>query len=201
MEYIENIVRNILIGVYQLLGASVLMSSLFMFFYMYVEDRGLKSAIGVWLKRMINEKKFRYIFFLVLYTSMVLFKTVLTRSVWWKPLSDIFGGWSIHNDKGVLATENIENVILFVPFAVMYLLVINEVHTENVSEVRFLKSIVTSVKVSFVASAIIEITQLLLKLGTFQFADLFYNTLGGLIGGVLFVVVMKVKCCFGTNEE
>ena len=33
--------------------------------------------------------------------------------------------------------------------------------------------------------------QLLLRLGTFQLSDIFYNTVGGIIGGLIYSVVMK----------
>lgn len=38
----------------------------------------------------------------------------------------------------------------------------------------------------------IEFTQLFLRLGTFQLADLFYNTLGGFIGGIIYLIGSKV---------
>ena len=36
-------------------------------------------------------------------------------------------------------------------------------------------------------------SQLLLRLGTFQLSDLFYNTVGGVVGGLMYYVVMKVR--------
>ena len=39
----------------------------------------------------------------------------------------------------------------------------------------------------------IEMSQLLLRLGTFQLSDLFYNTVGGVVGGLMYYVVMKVR--------
>lgn len=47
--------------------------------------------------------------------------------------------------------------------------------------------------ISFGTSLGIEFLQLLLCLGTFQLADLFYNTLGGVLGGALYVAGMKGK--------
>lgn len=41
--------------------------------------------------------------------------------------------------------------------------------------------------------ALIEMLQLLLRLGTFQLSDIFYNTVGGLIGGVCYFGVMKAR--------
>ena len=43
-----------------------------------------------------------------------------------------------------------------------------------------------SVYVSFGFSLLIELCQLFLKIGTFQLTDLFFNTLGGALGGLLY---------------
>ena len=43
------------------------------------------------------------------------------------------------------------------------------------------------------ANHIIEMLQLLLRLGTFQLSDIFYNTVGGVLGGVCYCAVMKAR--------
>lgn len=48
-------------------------------------------------------------------------------------------------------------------------------------------------KMAFIFSISIEMLQLLLRLGTFQLSDIFYNTVGGLIGGVCYFGVMKAR--------
>ena len=35
--------------------------------------------------------------------------------------------------------------------------------------------------------------QLLLRLGTFQLSDIFYNTVGGVVGGLVFYAAMKAR--------
>ena len=35
--------------------------------------------------------------------------------------------------------------------------------------------------------------QLLLRLGTFQLSDIFYNTVGGVLGGLMYCALMKVR--------
>ncbi|MBS6712169.1 MAG: VanZ family protein [Ruminococcus sp.] len=49
-----------------------------------------------------------------------------------------------------------------------------------------------SVKIAFIFSISIEMLQLLLRLGTFQLSDIFYNTVGGMIGGLCYIVIKKV---------
>ena len=48
-------------------------------------------------------------------------------------------------------------------------------------------------KITFIFSIGIEILQLLLHLGTFQLSDIFYNTVGGMIGGLIYCAVMKAR--------
>ena len=47
-------------------------------------------------------------------------------------------------------------------------------------------------KMAFIFSVTIEMLQLLLRLGTFQLSDIFYNTLGEMIGGLVYCAVMKL---------
>lgn len=39
----------------------------------------------------------------------------------------------------------------------------------------------------------LEMLQLLLRLGTFQLSDIFYNTVGGVLGGLMYCAVMKAR--------
>ena len=48
-------------------------------------------------------------------------------------------------------------------------------------------------KIAFIFSISIEMVQLLFRIGTFQLSDIFYNTLGGVIGGLIYYVLMKVR--------
>ena len=50
-----------------------------------------------------------------------------------------------------------------------------------------------STKITFLFSFAIEMLQLFLRLGTWQLSDLFYNTLGGTIGGLIYFAGYKVK--------
>ena len=48
-------------------------------------------------------------------------------------------------------------------------------------------------KIAFIFSISIEMLQLFLRLGTFQLSDLFYNTVGGLLGGLMYCAVIKAR--------
>ena len=87
----------------------------------------------------------------------------------------------------VLTTECIENVIMMVPFSAMVLWTFQE-------KVGGWKKILWySGKMAFIFSVSIEMLQLLLRLGTFQLSDIFYNTVGGVLGGLMYCAVMKAR--------
>ena len=48
-------------------------------------------------------------------------------------------------------------------------------------------------KIAFIFSVSIEMLQLLLRLGTFQLSDIFYNTVGGATGGLMYYGIMKIR--------
>ena len=58
---------------------------------------------------------------------------------------------------------------------------------------RLEEDTVASGKIAFGFSLMIEMLQLLLRLGTFQLSDIFYNTVGGVLGGLMYYAVMKVR--------
>ena len=122
---------------------------------------------------------------------MILFRTFLNRNIWFDPLSDVLGDWGLHKSDGSLSTEPIENLVLFIPFVVLLLWAFkNEIIGEDVRIVKVLwKSTVTVGIFSFV----IEFSQLLFHLGTFQISDLVYNTLGGTIGGLTYYVIYRFR--------
>lgn len=46
---------------------------------------------------------------------------------------------------------------------------------------------------AFIFSVSIEILQLFLRLGMFQLSEIFYNTVGGVLGGLMYYAAMKTK--------
>ena len=48
-------------------------------------------------------------------------------------------------------------------------------------------------KIAFIFSVSIEMLQLLLRLGTFQLSDIFYNTVGGVLGGLVYYGIVKAR--------
>ena len=120
---------------------------------------------------------FRKLFLLAFVTSMILFRTLLNRNLWLNPWSDVMGGWGIWetvNGEQKLTTECIENVIMMVPFSSVVMWTFQEKMEKGWKKILWYSG-----KIAFIFSISIEMLQLLLRLGTFQLSDIYYNTDGG----------------------
>lgn len=189
IKILTKILTNILTALYQPFGFSLLLSFFAMFFYLYAYQpsnagKGWKIAIVTWINEFKRDRRFRKMFGLVFITAMILFRTLLNRNLWLNPLSNVMGGWGIWetvNGERQLTTECIENVILMMPFTGMVM------WTFDVEKEVVWKSMM----LGLIFSVSIETLQLLLRLGTFQVSDIVYNTLGGMLGGVVYIVTKK----------
>ena len=196
IDLLGKILSNILIALYEPFWFSLLLSFLAMFFYLYAYEpqnagKGWKSAIVTLYQKFRERVFFRKLFFLVFVISLILFRTLLNRKMWTNPLSDIMGGWGIWktvNGEQKLTTECIENVIMMVPFSAVVMWTFEEKLGNG-----WKKILRQSGKIAFIFSVSIEMLQLLLRLGTFQLSDIFYNTVGGVLGGLMYYAVMKVR--------
>jgi len=104
---------------------------------------------------------------------------------------NVFGGWWIwdvdSNGQKTLSTASIENLILLMPFSIIYL-------RSKIEEKKTLLWMTkNSIVASFALSLFIESVQLVFRIGNFQISDLVYNTLGGFIGGIIYWIGWKVK--------
>ena len=144
-----------------------------------------------WYQKFKESVFFRKLFLLFFVTSMILFRTLLNRNLWMNPLSKVMGGWGIWetvNGEQKLTTECIENVIMMVPFSSVVMWTFKE-KTGN----SWKKILWYSGKIAFIFSISIEMLQLLMRLGTFQLSDIFYNTVGGVLGGLMYCAVVKAR--------
>lgn len=190
IDILKSIITNILTAIYQPFWFSFLLSVLFMF--VYKSYPSFKIALKQWINWFKSESSFRKMFFLVFYTTMILFRTLLNRNMWANPLSNVLGNWTIYNEKGELTTECLENLALFFPFTVLLLWTYREKILGG--KVSLGRAMWKSVEITFLFSFTIEMLQLFLRLGTWQLSDIFYNTLGGAVGGVVYWIGYKVKC-------
>ena len=198
IDLFGKILTNILTALYEPFGFSLLLSFLAMFFYLYAYEsigtgKGWKIAMMTWYQKFKEDVFFRKLFFLACVTSMILFRTLLNRNLWLNPLSDVMGGWGIWetvNGEQKLTTECIENIIMMVPFSSVAMWTFGEKIGNGWKKIPW-----QSGKIVFIFSVSIEMLQLLLRLGTFQISDIFYNTVGGMIGGLMYCAVMKARKC------
>lgn len=194
LEILSKILINILTAFYESFGFSILLSFLAMFFYLYAcvpvdAGKGWKGAIVTWYKEFKGSVFFRKLFLLAFVTSLILFRTLLNRDLWMNPLSKVMGGWGIWetvNGEQKLTTECIENVIMMVPFSAVVMWTFQKRAGNGWKNIVW-----QSGRVAFIFSIVIEVLQLLLRLGTFQLSDIFYNTVGGVVGGVCYWGVMR----------
>lgn len=196
IDILGKILTNILTALYEPFGFSILLSFFAMYFWLFAYEsstagKGWKSAILTWYQKFKESIFFRKLFFLAFVTSMILFRTLLNRNMWLNPLSKVMGGWGIWeivNGKRQLTTECIENVVMMIPFTAVLMWTFQEKvdnHWKNI--------LLKSGRITFIFSISIEMVQLLFRIGTFQLSDIFYNTLGGVFGGLMYYVLMKVR--------
>ena len=171
-----------------------------MFFYLYVKcpegaGKGWKAAIRTWIDYFKRDREFRKKYILFFYITMVLFKTLINRDMWMNPLCDVWGVWGIYRyntvtGQRILTSECIENFFLLMPYIVFMFWNFEEKIFGK--KVYIGKIILKSIQIAFLSSLTIELLQLFLRLGTFQISDLFFNTIGGLVGGIIYFLVNAV---------
>lgn len=125
----------------------------------------------------VKVKQMLVLLFFSIYTSFILTATVIGRNYYENPLEKILDGWMPYLMWKTWNFDPIYNIVIMIPWAFCF-------------PILYDRSQITSVRLSVVASLlfslIIETLQLTLSVGTFQISDIVYNSLGGLIGGLLF---------------
>ena len=196
-QALNNIIRSVLTALYEPFWAALLLAVVVMFIFLYAKEHGWKigdffpKLIRVWCNEFRSSSTFRRTFLLVFYTTMILFRTVLNRQIWFDPLGKIMGGWGLYDADGNLTTEAIENFMLFIPFTILLFWAFRE---QLLGKEIHLKAVLwKSIKVVCTFTLIIEFFQVLFHLGTFQLSDLCYNSLGGVCGGLIYYNLIKIK--------
>lgn len=161
-----------------------------MFFYLYAKEHGWRNAVYYWLTELKKSSFFRRLFCLVFFVMLMLMRTLLNRNMWANPLSDIMGGWTLYDENGELTTEAIENVMLMLPYTALLMWVLK---CKTLKKITIRSAMWHGMKFALFTSITIEFLQLLLRLGTLQLSDIFYNTVGGILGGLTYYICYKVK--------
>lgn len=196
-QIIASIMRSVLTALYQPFWGAVSMDFLFMFLFLYGKEKGwslsdcFPKMIGTWYGEFRRSSTFRRVFLLAFYATMILFRTLINRQIWFEPLGKIMEGWGLYDGEGKLTTEAIENFMLFVPFTILLFWALKK---QVFGEKIYLKHVIwSSIKGVGSISFTIEFLQVLLHVGTFQLSDLCYNTLGGVCGGLIYYLVFSIR--------
>lgn len=200
LDILTSTIKNVLIALYQPFWFALVLAILLMFFFMYANKKhanittGIKILIRSWIQRFKKESSFRKFFGFVFYVVLILFKTLFSRAMHLNPVTNVIGVWGLYKEsegKLVFTTEVIENMVMFIPFTFLLLYTFRE---RIVGKFLTCAQVVwKSTQIAFLFSFTIEMLQLFLRLGTWQLSDLFFNTLGGVIGGLIYYIGYKIK--------
>lgn len=144
----------------------------------YIKHKTLNGYIAS-----LENKKSRYFIYLLTYCYMVLYRTLLCRTATYVPLSKVWRDWGIVkcNPLKIDPSPLVGNIALFT--ILILLILLNFSHKFKDDKDILIKCTV----LSFVLSLSIEVMQLITCRGTFQISDLTYNTVGGLLGAVIYI--------------
>lgn len=148
------------------------------------------NMVGILKKIKINfikDKRYKWKLLFFIYIYFILEKTLLDRSFGatnnLKLALTIPNIFEINNARDNI--EAIENLIFFIPYTFFLLQGFKLEKLKNIKNILIL---------GFLTSLLIEVLQFLTNLGTFQLSDLLYNTLGGLIGYILYKLKLLYLC-------
>lgn len=150
----------------------------------YIKEHSLSKYINK-----LNHRQNRIVLYFIAYIYMIFYKTVFSRPNSYKPFSKVWGGWKIpiYEYTGISHESLIGNTLLFIIFSILLILSFGHLFKNNKSILLYCTGF------SFILSIFIELCQIVLKRGTFQISDLVYNTLGGLIGAGIYILIQKKR--------
>lgn len=121
---------------------------------------------------------------MIFYILLVLSYTVFARKTaadYQYQLVPFWSYWEIIHGNRSLLEEDFWNIIMLMPVGILLKI--------SIPRIRLKKIII----VNFAFSSAIEILQFILKKGLFEFDDIFHNTLGGIIGWAVVVLILRIK--------
>lgn len=186
MEYVKQIIQDLLTMLYQYLGISIICSVLFLLVWKQADETSWSS---IWnkLKALLHDHRWKKRFLLILYVIFVLQRTIFNRGPWGNPLENVLGNWWFLNDD-IFNCEVAENILMFIPLYPIVKICENENSIAHIKYGRW-----DIIMLPFICSLSIEMIQLLFRVGSFQLSDIFYNTIGGILGGLFMHIWHKLK--------
>lgn len=138
------------------------------------------------IKARLDIRKIAKLFFTSLYFCFLVEITLLHRVGIPQnpPLSEVWTGWSIFETDMIMYVDStpVINIVMMMPMALI---------TKYVIKIKD-KYILKTMLLSLSSSVIIESCQVIFRLGTLQVSDLTYNTIGGAIGCLAILLIIKL---------
>lgn len=132
---------------------------------------------------------FTLFYFALIFNSTVFNRLSLPR---YDPFSSILSGWVIEDQIFYYDFSPLLNVLMFLPLCTVLFIFIKWALRKTIT---FKALVFVSSITGFISSCLIELLQIILKVGTIQIADIFYNTLGGVLSVVIFILLRKIYNC------
>lgn len=104
---------------------------------------------------------------------------------WSKMMDD----WNIFESTNLISSPQVRNTALFLLIMPSVFVLLKCFKGKVLSPKGML---ICSVPTAFTLSLLVELCQGIFSIGTFQFSDLFYNTLGGIIGAIAYIIIIKI---------
>ena len=93
MSYFVKVLADVLGVLYQNTGAALLLAALAMCIYILGKKQGAGPVVQAWIRQFRTSSSFRNYFFLMFYTGIILFHTLLCQKISGNPLANISGTW------------------------------------------------------------------------------------------------------------
>lgn len=150
-----------------------------------LENVGFKKVLFEIKNKFLKDYSYKWKILFYTYFYFILKKSLFNRSKGMKnSLEFAFKrDWLFLVKDTWSKVQAVENILFFIPISFFFNLAFFDIKDFNLN---LLKKVV---KLSFLLSLFIELTQLILTLGTFQLSDIVYNTMGGIIGYILAILV------------
>lgn len=103
--------------------------------------------------------------------------------------SVINGDWNIFENPNIISSAQTRNIALFL-FLMPSVLLLQKCFKNKALHLKTL--LISGTAIPFSISLFIELCQGIFSIGTFQFSDLFYNTLGGITGAGFYIIFEKL---------
>lgn len=175
---------------YQNIIITLLFTILALFAIAYISENGLMHSIKkIWHKFKTDDNSYRWKVLFFLYTFFLARITLLGREYFATPLSRVFDkGWLItKNEAGEWDFDAINNILLLMPYTFSMF----RAFPKLIIKSNAIKAIFKAFLISLCTTLFIENCQLIFSIGTFQLADMTYNTIGGILGGLIAYIFVK----------